>query len=788
MNQRLIYGTAAMLMCMVSCTEVQEQVPSEDRTVLVADICQTKTVREGNKVYWTSGDRIVVNGNVSDPLELTEEKSQSVTFSVPGVIDAPLSALFPSSVYKSADKVTLPSEITYAGAEDASHYPMLAYTEQGNGLKFGHPCAVLSVQLVSGGHDHVVSHIEFSGDNSEQVCGDFTVDYQNCQLTPCAAAGKGRKVRINLDRDLTEGPLEVCIVIPAGEYPEGYSVRIVDEQGHFMKLSTSGRTVVKGTVYEMPPVEFVPTGTIIGTETEGGLAVDGSVPDGPVTISGTVVDQTGKGMAGVVVSDGCKSYRTDASGVFRIDSDLSKAKFVSVSIPDGYKVACTNGLPVFYKRLSGLTATDGVYQDIEFRLEKMSDSRCTMIFLADPQPRGKWNNLLWDYMAYHSTEIAAELYADVKNYVSGLSGEVFGMMLGDIVHEEMDLFEDYADALTTMGLPMFNVIGNHDYNLEAADDDAGAASYESWFGPTNYSFNLCGFHVVVVDGIIMTSDGSKLTTEYAYGLTDEVLAWLSDDLKFVSKWTPVLFCSHAQMFSDGASSDRWKKSATVNGAAYAALLGSFDKVYSWAGHSHQSYNATGEGRTYPNIESHTLPRSTGELWTNEWLCRDGVPRGYVVAQLDRGTIRWKFKPMAEAQSGFETSWLNYYSQPSFIWKDVPSSYDAQLRAYPPTAYGDSYVYANVFFYDEAWGDVYFVNGSGQRTRMEKNPTYDAAYKEINDYYVAKNSQLKDNSSSYSCPSSRYQMFRCLVSEESGSGYVEVTDRFGDVYKSQTISW
>ena len=82
----------------------------------------------------------------------------------------------------------------------------------------------------------------------------------------------------------------------------------------------------------------------------GGLGSDGIMPSGPVTISGKVLDQTGKALAGVVVSDGFKSYKTDSQGVFRIDSDLSKAKFVSVSIPDGYKVPCSGGLPIFYKK------------------------------------------------------------------------------------------------------------------------------------------------------------------------------------------------------------------------------------------------------------------------------------------------------------------------------------------------------------------------------------------------------------------------------------------------------
>ena len=357
----------------------------------------------------------------------------------------------------------------------------------------------------------------------------------------------------------------------------------------------------------------------------GGLGSDGIMPSGPVTISGKVLDQTGKALEGVMVSDGFKSYKTDGQGVFRIDSDLSKAKFVSVSIPDGYKVPCSDGLPIFYKRLSEVSKINGVYQNMTFHLEKMTDNKCTFVIVADPQPRAKTES--WDKIAYHSIDVADALYEDLKTYVASLKGEVFGMMLGDIVHENMSLYQSYVQALTKMSLPMFNVIGNHDYNLNKSNDISAAEDYEKWLGPTNYSFNLCGFHVVVVDGIIMKDNGTRLTKDYTYGLSDDVYDWLSSDLRFVSKSTPILFCSHAQMFSTGTSSDRWNSAATVNGKKYAQLLGTFDKVYSWAGHAHQTYNTTGKGRTYPNIESHTLSRSTGDMWTNEWVNPDGIPRG-----------------------------------------------------------------------------------------------------------------------------------------------------------------
>ena len=127
-------------------------------------------------------------------------------------------------------------------------------------------------------------------------------------------------------------------------------------------------------------------------------------------------------------------------------------------------------------------------------------------------------------------------------------------------------------------------------------------------------------------------------------------------------------------------------------------------------------------------------------------------------------------------------------QPSYQWKDVPSSYDAQIRAYPRGAYGDNYVYANVFLYDEDWKIVKYVPASGNSSNMVRYETYDLAYKEVHGWYSQNDAILSKNLSEYTLPDKRYQMFRCSRTEPRGSGYVEVTDRFGNKYRSNTISW
>lgn len=62
---------------------------------------------------------------------------------------------------------------------------------------------------------------------------------------------------------------------------------------------------------------------------------------------GTVQDNYGKPVAGVLVSDGIQTTETDAEGNWQLFSDLTLRRFVFITIPAGYEVPSKNGIPQF---------------------------------------------------------------------------------------------------------------------------------------------------------------------------------------------------------------------------------------------------------------------------------------------------------------------------------------------------------------------------------------------------------------------------------------------------------
>ena len=515
-------------------------------------------------------------------------------------------------------------------------------------------------------------------------------------------------------------------------------------------------------------------------------------PDLPITIRGTIYDDGGNRLAGVVVSDGAQCVKTDTQGVFELASDLEAAKFVFVSIPSGYSVPVKNGLPIFFKRLSEeKLASDNTYR-LEFILNKMNKNpeRYSMMFVADPQPRTR--NKAHDRVAYHSLDCCNDLYRDMRETGAGIQSDrpCYAIMLGDIVHEDMSLFDKYiVDGTSKMGFPTFNVIGNHDNKPNATDDVDAASVFEEKFGPSNYSFNIGKIHYVVVDNMI---------TGGGMGLRDDLMQWLKSDLSYVDKSTTIMICSHAPMFMcDGVEN----YTSARNGVEYASLLSGYKKVYAWAGHTHaMSHHVYGIDSQLKNIEAHTIVRATGELWTNEYQS-SGTPRGYVLVDVNGDEVTWKFKPTKyQTGSPWDTTpeytyrrW-NYGVDGVAQMKDGDSVLDTsyQMNVYPKGTHGDNYIYVNVFMWDQLWGTPVFVSDSNpineyKFTKVTTKGKLDMAQQEIYEFYSVNSQTFKEYGTYGWSDASWQRTFYLFTNKVTDSGVVKVTDRFGNVYSAK-VSW
>lgn len=176
-------------------------------------------------------------------------------------------------------------------------------------------------------------------------------------------------------------------------------------------------------------------------------------------------DPDERGLAGVAVSNGREIVETDAAGRWRLPVDEDTIFFVIK--PAGWATPVdAEGLPRFYylhkpagsPRLehAGALPTGPLPASIDFALrERAEPARFTALLFGDTQTR---NQQEIDYLAH--------------DLIEGLVGSeaAFGVTLGDILFDDLAHYDALNAAVGQIGIPWHNVLGNHDENIDAADD------------------------------------------------------------------------------------------------------------------------------------------------------------------------------------------------------------------------------------------------------------------------------------------------------------------------------
>ena len=512
------------------------------------------------------------------------------------------------------------------------------------------------------------------------------------------------------------------------------------------------------------------------------------------TISGTLTGDDGSVLKGVVVSDGLHCSVTDEKGQYYLPADLDATDYVFVSTPSDYAAPVQDGHACFWKFLKDCTKDASGKYTVDFTLSKIANpERYTILIFADPQPRKSSAGL--DKIAYHSLDCCADMYRDMREYVATLGGDpVYGIGLGDIVHQDLTLLTQYREGMATTGISTYNVIGNHDHGHRLMEDEQSSKAFEAVMGPVNYSFNLGGMHYLMLDNMISPDpETGKYCDECATGLTDAIWEWVKNDLAQVPLTTPLMVCAHSPMMR--VESGGYRSGNHI--AELRGLLSKYQKAYVWAGHTHTTFNYI--DKSSPVVETHTLSRVTGALWTNDYLGSNGTPRGYVVFRYDNGEVSWKFKPIYYQSSVYTGNGST--GSPDYTWRDwdyvggkailkssgQPLDDSYQMQLFPPGTYGDSYLYANIFLWDELWQTPRFTmdgNPAVMKRVTEADYMYSYSDWSLTSFYHANKSI---GSEFVPDKNNNHSMFRVFVEAEHGSGTVSVKDRFGNTHTS-SITW
>ena len=489
-----------------------------------------------------------------------------------------------------------------------------------------------------------------------------------------------------------------------------------------------------------------------------------------------LVSCEGKGIPGVVVSDGVEVVATDSRGVYQMSSSKQNG-YVFISVPSGYEVAARGVLPQFHKQVA---KSAYVCERIDFNLYESGDqTKHTMLYFGDM------------HMANRTKDRAQfrTFTSEINEYMKANSAaKVYAITLGDMTWDQFWYtnaygFDEYLNDVNAIeGLQIFHTIGNHDHDMNATGDFYTVAKFREKICPNYYSFNVGDIHYVVLDDIECTNASASTTDgsirSYKNNLTSEILDWLKKDLSFVSKTTPLVVTLHAPVH------DRNGNAGLGNNSVFLSLIYDYNTTIV-SGHSHVLYNV---------VKSKYVEQNSGAVCAAWWwagkynptfnIGTDGAPNGYRITSVSGKEQNSLFKAIGRPEDyqfrAYDRNSIcinaaNYGVQPereSILFEEDYGSYR--------TASSANEVIVNVWDWDPSWKVEMFENGKALSV-SQMSGSYDPAF--LIAYTIPR---LLENNGVTWHSSKTNHLFKAAASSATSSVEIKVTDDEGRVY-TQTMA-
>ena len=261
-------------------------------------------------------------------------------------------------------------------------------------------------------------------------------------------------------------------------------------------------------------------------------------------------DANEPGVPGVRVSNQKDIVKTDEAGRWSLPAGEDTTFFV-IKPRDWRTPLNAHQLPQFYynhkpqgspeSSFPGLEATGPLPESIDFALYPSKEPETfEVIFFGDPQPRDIRE------VTYIGHDVVEELIGTQAK---------FGVTLGDIVFDDLGMFEPLNATIALVEIPWFNVIGNHDMNMDASNDEDADETFTRIYGPNYYAFDYGPVHFIALDDVIWGGKTPEGSGTYTGGLDAKQLAFLRRDLEEVPEDRLVVLMMHIPLRLPGLMED-----------------------------------------------------------------------------------------------------------------------------------------------------------------------------------------------------------------------------------------
>lgn len=469
-------------------------------------------------------------------------------------------------------------------------------------------------------------------------------------------------------------------------------------------------------------------------------------------------------LEGISVSNGTDVVQTNKKGYYELP--VSDDAIIFVIKPSGYKTSMKpNNTPDFYyihkpkgspkSKYPGVKPTGRLPRKVNFPLYEQNEyNKFSVLLFGDPQPRTR------EELSFFEKSIVDELINNKKAR--------FGISLGDIAFDDLTTLAPYADIVSKIGLPWYNVMGNHDMNYDATEDKLSDETFEATFGPTDYSFNYGNAHFIILDNILYPDP--RRGKGYWGGFRLDQLQFVRNDLKNVSKDKLIVISMHIPLFSENDI----HFSADGKESLFK-IIEKYDNVLILSAHTHyQKHYFHGKesgNRANRDVHEYNVGTTSGDWYSGEKdelgvpksTMRDGTPRGYAYLNIDNN----KYKISYKVYNASENYQMNVYMP-----KVVPSSRRTSAS-----------IFVNLFNGSEK-AKVYYKIDDGKYKPMYKIESVDWNHLKNTMKWDDMTNLIEGRRPSNPIPSSHIWFTRFPSYMPVGSHKVEIKaiNMFGDVFK------
>ena len=406
----------------------------------------------------------------------------------------------------------------------------------------------------------------------------------------------------------------------------------------------------------------------------GGVAASlkaaGAARADTATVSGFVFedkDGSGKpgpgnsGLAGVLVSNGKDIAVSDADGRYTLP--LPEEAVIFVIKPAGFMppVDPATNLPRFYRlhqpdgspaslnlTFAGVPPTGPLPPSVDFALRRLDElTAFEVVLFTDPQPE---SDVEVDFIR-----------EDVIEALAGTKAQ-FGLTSGDIMFDDLSLYDRYNAIIGTIGLPWWNVGGNHDLNFEAPDRRRSRETFKRVFGPNYYAFFYSQTLFLMLDDVdYLGTDKTKAHGEGVYeGRLDATqLEFVRNVLTHTPPDTLIVMVLHIPLRT---YMDMPVHASSIEKASRDELFALFEGrryTVSFSGHTHTTehhyFHAADGWKGAAPHHHHVMTAVCGSWWSGPYDhrgvayadSRDGSPNGFHILSVDGNAYKTRFVPAKE---------------------------------------------------------------------------------------------------------------------------------------------